>query len=123
MGLLGYLRFGDSTADDILLNYDAGLSRLDTLLFSTGRIGMVVSLVLSYPLILFPARICLHTLLRSFLPSGLRNLNPNIYFLSETIVIIAITFGVSVVVPTIVTVFGLTGACVTFIMCCIIVES
>ena len=58
VGIMGYLRFGDKTEDDIFLSY-VNLSRTKTVLFCTGRIGLLICLVCSTPLIVHPCRLCL----------------------------------------------------------------
>lgn len=58
VGIMGYLRFGDKTEDDIFLSY-VNLSRTKTILFCTGRIGLLICLVCSTPLIVHPCRLCL----------------------------------------------------------------
>ena len=58
MGMLGYMRFGSIVEDNILLNY-INLNWTNTVLFNTCRVAMVMCLVVSYPLILFPCRMCL----------------------------------------------------------------
>jgi len=82
---------------------------------SSGSIGILLCMVLSFPLLLFPCRNCFHVILRAIMqskwcPAYVRGLNPNVYFITETLLIVGGAFGMSVVVPNLVTVFGLTGA-------------
>ena len=70
IGILGYLTFGSITEDNILLNY-TDLPYQETLLFATGKAGMAFCLALSFPLVLFPCRVCLHSLLKTHLPAWL----------------------------------------------------
>eukprot|EP00941_MAST-03F_sp_MAST-3F-sp1_P001900 g1900.t1 len=123
IGIIGYLRFGHGecskppiprseggVCDDILLNYDSTNSYLKMSLFSSARLAMVISLIFSVPLLVFPARVCLHSLLRASLPPSLRGGAPNLYFIAETILLLASAFIVNVLVPDIISLFGLTGA-------------
>ena len=66
----GYAGFGNIVEDNILLNY-INLNWTNTVLFNTCRVAMVMCLVVSYPLILFPCRMCLHALLKDALPESL----------------------------------------------------
>ena len=109
MGMLGYMRFGNIVEDDILLNY-INLNWTNTVLFNTCRVAMVMCLVVSYPLILFPCRMCLHALLKDALPESLKHFGGAFYFRMETFLIIGCAFTVSYFVPQIKTAFGLTGA-------------
>jgi amino acid permease len=109
MGILGYMRFGDLTLDDILLNY-TGMSWTNTVIFNTARLAMVLCLVVSFPLILFPCRMCLHALLKDALPDSLKHFGGSFYFKGETIFILVISYATSYLVPQIKTAFGLTGA-------------
>jgi amino acid permease len=127
VGVFGYLRFGDTTATNILLNYQDDLTLVETVLFSTGKLGMAGSMMVSYPLLLFPCRLCLHTLVGMLpgavehallkmcgceLPRCLKSceVSGQVWFYGETFIIIFGTYVVSVLVPNIVKVFGLTGA-------------
>ena len=72
---------------------------------------MMLSLVLSVPLIIYPCRICIHTLLKENLPDGfLRQFRPSVYFNSETFFIVSVAYAISVFLPEIRVAFGLTGA-------------
>lgn len=120
MGVAGYLRFGSDTQDDIILNYsDTSVSpsvpKSRQKLMTSGSIGIVLCLILSFPLLLFPCRNCFHIILRAWMqsnwcPAGARHFDPNVYFVFETLVLVGCAFGLSVVVPNLSTVFGLTGA-------------
>ena len=110
VGVLGYMRFGSLTRDNVLLGY-TNLDWTNTVFFSTGRISMAVSLVLSVPLIIYPCRLCVHTLLKENLPKGfLRKCSPNFYFNGETFAIVGVAYCISVLLPEIRVAFGLTGA-------------
>ena len=92
-----------------MLNY-IDLTWTNTLLFNCARIAMVLCLVVSYPLILFPSRMCFHVLLKDALPKGLKNYSGSFYFRAETFFIIGACFVISYLVPQIKTAFGLTGS-------------
>ena len=91
MGVCGYMRFGSIVEDNILLNY-IDLTWTNTLLFNSAGIAMVVCLVVSYPLILFPSRMCFHVLLKDALPKGLKNFSGSFYFRAETFFIVGNVF-------------------------------
>ena len=117
IGFAGYAAFGTATQDDILLNFTpkAGFNTKGMeVLFLSGKLAMVFCLVLSFPLVNFPCRICLHTLLRGSLgprlPLALRRAPPAFWFYAETLVIAGGTYAVSYFVPKMISVFGLTGA-------------
>ena len=64
VGVFGYVHFGTGTATNILLNYPpAELSLVDAVLFTGGKLAMAIAMIGSYPLLLFPSRICLHSLI------------------------------------------------------------
>lgn len=113
------------------MNYKTGLSLVDAVLFTSGKLAMAVAMVGSYPLLLFPSRICLHSLIVqvprlmastshkwckrdvvSIVPSCCAKCapSPNAFFYGETLFICTVTYITAVLVPDIVTVFGLTGA-------------
>ena len=54
-GAAGYIRFGNATQDNILLGY-VHQSRSETLAFAVARMGMVVCLVSSMALVMYPCR-------------------------------------------------------------------
>ena len=120
IGVMGYLRFGTDTQDDIILNYSSvdilnnyGVAEGRQKLMASGAIGITICLVLSFPLLLFPCRGCFHTLIRPVLKSpgcrGLSHWGPNVYFVAETLGLTGAAFGLAQVIPNLATVFGLTG--------------
>eukprot|EP00750_Incisomonas_marina_P005918 INCI14234.1.p1 GENE.INCI14234.1~~INCI14234.1.p1 ORF type:complete len:518 (-),score=53.43 INCI14234.1:376-1929(-) len=101
-----YMRFANATCDDILLNFKMNgtasssdceytipnQSFLDQVLVLVGIFSMTISLVLSAPIILFPARMCLHELLRgciSLIP-GASKLSGTFYRVAETVLILGV---------------------------------
>ena len=122
VGMMGYLRFGGDTQDDIILNYSqnspgehdtSNVSMNRKRFMASGSIGIIICMVMSFPLLLFPCRNCFHILLRNALqrcPQCVRHLNPNVYFVLETVFLVATSFGLSMVIPNLATCLGLTGA-------------
>ena len=122
VGIMGYLRFGVDTQDDIILNYSqdspgehdtSNVSMHRKRFMSSGSIGIIICMVMSFPLLLFPCRNCFHILLRNALqrcPPCVRHLNPNVYFVLETVFLVGTSFGLSMVIPNLSTCLGLTGA-------------
>ena len=122
VGIMGYLRFGGDTQDDIILNYSqnspgnddkSNVSMSRKRFMASGSIGIIVCMIMSFPLLLFPCRNCFHILLRNALqrcPSCVRHLNPNVYFVLETAFLVGTSFGLSLVIPNLATCLGLTGA-------------
>ena len=109
IGIAGYARFGALTSDNIVLNYhDLHGSQLAA--FSVARIGIVVVVMLSYPMLLFPCRHCLHAVLMGALPGHFRAYSADAFFYGETALIIGVTFFVAAVVPVLGTILGYTGA-------------
>ncbi|XP_075243106.1 sodium-coupled neutral amino acid transporter 7-like [Convolutriloba macropyga] len=57
--VFGYLTFGDQVADDILLSYSA-----DSIPMTIARVGVMISVMMSYPTIHYCGRICLEDVYR-----------------------------------------------------------
>eukprot|EP00947_MAST-08B_sp_MAST-8B-sp1_P006563 g6563.t1 len=112
VGVLGYLRFGDATLSDVLLCYTDLATWTETVVFAISRIGMVICLGSSIPLLTFPCRMCFHTILRDVLSrcEKFHSVGGRTVFYLETFFILAAAYGTSVAVPTIETAFGLTGS-------------
>ena len=83
------------TNENILLNY-VNLTRMETILFSSAKLSMALSLALSFPLVLFPCRVCLHTIIRDRLPKCLSGLPARVYFFSETILIVIVAYIIAI---------------------------
>ena len=102
IGITGYYRFGSDTKDNIISNYH-GFSGTNASLFSVARVGILLIVLFSYPMLLHPCRTCLNSVLGIEQPSYA-------VFAGETIVIIGFTWFVSIVVPALGTIMGYTGA-------------
>jgi len=101
VGFFGYLHFRQLTNQDILKNYPAS----DTLLF-VGHVGLVITILLSIPLLAHPAR---HALL-----VPLRNPPADTHPLRvvTSTVILGGTWGVSTQIKNVVTVWNFAGSTV-----------
>ena len=130
VGIVGYLRFGAATPEDILMSYRPE-TNVETVLFALSRLGMVLCLALSMPLLLFPSRSSLHELLvdlpcactckktaeatvtgtiNAKAPKTETETSSRLAWFLETLFILLGTYGTAVAVPAITTVFGLTGS-------------
>jgi len=114
VGLSGYLHYGDSVGSNILN------SEPTTLVFQIGRVCISLSSLLSYPLIIIPARSCLEWLthelyvLRSKASSyeQLRNWEEGskVRFYLETVFIIALSYFLAIYFSGLEKIFALFGA-------------
>lgn len=110
IGIAGYSHFRNFTADNIIINY-SHVTGSELGIVSVAEIGLVLVVVCSYPMLLFPCRSCLDTVLKDNLPSSyLEYYSDNTFFYGETLFIVIFTFLVSVVVPVLGTIMGYTGA-------------
>lgn len=64
IGLGGYYQFTGATEDNIMANY-YGLEGQNLLLFTVARIGIMFVVLLCYPMMLFPGRSCLHSMIET----------------------------------------------------------
>lgn len=125
IGIAGYARFRGNTMDNIMSNYTS-LAGVDFAVFSIARIGVVAIVVCSYPMLLFPSRSCFHSVVIG-LQAALKGASsssptdapidntsppppPAWLHITEGVGIVAFTFFISVVAPSIGTIMGLTGA-------------
>lgn len=102
IGITGYSRFGSDTKDNIISNYH-GFSGVNSGLFSIARVGILLIVLFSYPMLLQPCRTCLNSVLGIEQPSYA-------VFAGETTAIIGCTWLVSIFVPALGTIMGYTGA-------------
>jgi solute carrier family 38 (sodium-coupled neutral amino acid transporter), member 10 len=110
IGIAGYSHFGNKTQDNIIVNYSE-VKGANSGIVSGAEIGLVIVIVCSYPMVLFPCRACLDTILRTHLPSRyVEGISDNTFFYGETFLIVATTFTISVLVPVLGTIMGYTGA-------------
>ena len=106
VGIAGYARFGGVTEDNILNNY-GDLHGTSLGFFSIAQVGILIVVLFSYPMLLFPCRACLHSVVSK---GGDLSYASSATFLTETAVIISVTLLISVVVPVLSQIMGYTGA-------------
>ncbi|ELT91159.1 hypothetical protein CAPTEDRAFT_229032 [Capitella teleta] len=117
VGFFGYIAFyQEEVMGDILMNFRPTL-------FTEGvKCGFVISVAVSFPLVIFPARASLYTLLFSKDPGHHDGLQTSIYipplhFKCMTIAIVTITLIVGIIVPNIEFVLAITGATMGSMIC------
>lgn len=117
IGIFGYLLFGDSTMDDILVNFDQNSgSRTGSLLNDVVRLSYALHLMLVFPLVNFSLRTNLDELLfpkKSLLVTDDRR------FLAITFVLLVLCYLSAIAIPSIWYLFQLVGStsavCLSFI--------
>ena len=109
VGFLGYLQFGNDVQADVLLEFDDN----DTFA-NVVRIAISIAVMLHYPLVLFPMRQSLDSLM--FPGSELTFLRTTL----QTAGIILTTLVISLVFPSVERVFGLAGGTIGSLLCYII---
>jgi amino acid permease len=97
-GIFGVITFPTTARGNILLNYGHSVP-MDILL-----IAMTASVVLGYPLTLFPCREAIDRLM------GLSNRPSYVRFAVQTMLIITLTYTIAALVPSFSTILGLSGA-------------
>jgi len=107
IGVAGYLRFGGEANVDIFSNY-VNLTGNSLTILTVALVAVVFVDICTYPLLLFPCRACLHSVLSHCLPKEW--LPTKLLFFCETILIFAATFTISEVVPALDIILGFTGA-------------
>jgi sodium-coupled neutral amino acid transporter 11 len=114
IGLCGYSHFIGATEDNIMSNYH-GLHGSTLALFSVARVGVVFVVLFSYPMLLFPGRASLHSVIEPYFKDSDSESGSITQFLwkhsfeVETIFLIALTFLISIVVPVLGVIMGYTG--------------
>lgn len=104
--LSGYLLFGDDTESDVLTNFDKDLGiRLSSVLNYIVRIGYVIHLVLVFPVVHFSLRQTVDSLIFGELASPSRKKT-----LTLTVVLLALIYLGSTMIPNIWMAFKFTGA-------------
>mmetsp|Transcript_54428 Transcript_54428/g.69963 ORF Transcript_54428/g.69963 Transcript_54428/m.69963 type:complete len:458 (+) Transcript_54428:51-1424(+) len=110
IGIAGYSHFRNHTSDNIIINYE-GVTGSELGIVSIAEVGLVLVVVCSYPMLLFPCRACLDTVLKTNLSDKMTGqYSENTFFYSETTFIVAFSFLISVIVPVLGEIMGFTGA-------------
>ncbi|KAL3524032.1 hypothetical protein ACH5RR_016866 [Cinchona calisaya] len=117
IGIFGYLLFGDSVMDDILVNFDQGSgSAISSLLNDIVRLSYALHLMLVFPLINFSLRANIDELLfpkRALLTTDSKR------FIILTLVLLAFSYAVAIAIPSIWYFFQFMGStsavCLAFI--------
>ncbi|KAB0796045.1 hypothetical protein PPYR_10106 [Photinus pyralis] len=117
VGVFGYIAFATQTfTGNILMSFSPSL--ISELI----KIGFVLSLAFSFPLIIFPCRASLNSLLcrhysYSSLHDGIDKYIPESRFKALTCMIIAISLTVGILIPNIELVLGLLGSTIGVMIC------
>lgn len=118
VGFFGYVAFYESgIRGDILANFSSGL------LADTIKAGFWISIVISFPLIIFPLRLSIHSLLFTNEKKGEQVVSsaadyiPQDRFTIITVCIVLGTLTIGILVPHIETVLSITGAVVGTFLC------
>eukprot|EP00794_Sanderia_malayensis_P008970 gene8970-9928_t len=119
VGFFGYVAFYEAgVRGDILSNFPNGI------LSDTIKAGFWVSIMMSFPLIIFPVRIAIHSLLfskdkrvHSDVISSADDYIPQNRFTIITFLLIAGTLTVGILIPHIETVLSVTGAVIGTFLC------
>lgn len=114
VAIFGYTTFSDSVEGNVLRNFPS------TTLLSFIKIGFAASVVVGFPLMIFPCRQSIHTLF--FKQNFNDGLAPKTYiepftFKTLTLAIVFTTMLVAILIPNVETVLGLTGATMGSLIC------
>nr|XP_039264895.1 putative sodium-coupled neutral amino acid transporter 10 isoform X3 [Styela clava] len=114
VGFFGYTTYQEHIAGNLLVSFPSNM------LLDFIKLGFAMSVVLGFPLIIFPCRQSIHTLFFGK-PVG-EGLQPNTYippflFKSITLTIVLSTMTVAIMIPNVETILGLTGATMGSIIC------
>lgn len=99
IGIVGYLAFLDKTNGNILLNFGYNLP-----IIIIARIGMALSVSLTYPLVLFPLRFTIDDLIFGGKQST------TLRHVLETIILVLLSYGIATAIPVLSIVFGISGS-------------
>ncbi|XP_023015972.1 uncharacterized protein [Leptinotarsa decemlineata] len=117
VGIFGYIAFADKPfTGNILLSFSPS--------FMTGvmKIGFIISVAFSFPLVIFPCRASLYSLLYKegySLHEGVSNYISEARFKTLTIIIVLISLIIGIVIPNIEFVLGLVGSTIGVMICVI----
>lgn len=98
VGFLGYLQYGSESEGNIMANFPPGV--WSDILW----VSMSLSILFSYPVVVYPARISVDRLLFSGRPHSYCR------FVVENLLIVAVAFMIGVAIPSFSTLLGLFGA-------------
>ncbi|KAL3653425.1 Amino acid transporter avt6c [Castilleja foliolosa] len=117
IGIFGYLLFGDSTMDDILVNFDQGSgSRISSFLNDVVRLSYALHLMLVFPLLNFSLRTNIDEFLFSKKP---RLVDDDKRFVLLSLVLLALAYVLAIAIPSIWYLFQFMGStsavCLAFI--------
>ncbi|CAH0398629.1 unnamed protein product [Chilo suppressalis] len=117
LGLFGYIAFNTQEISGNIL-----MSLSPTMLSDVIKLGFVMSLAFSFPLIIFPCRASLYSLLYKKVHSShhdhiINHSIPEGSFRRITVGIVACTLGASLVLPNIELVLGLVGSTIGVLVC------
>ncbi|XP_059612401.1 putative sodium-coupled neutral amino acid transporter 10 [Phlebotomus argentipes] len=114
VGFFGYVAFcTQDFAGNILLNFSA------TLISDVIKIGFVISVACSFPLVIFPCRASLYSLLYRKDHIDAVNYIPELKFRMLTVVIVIICLIIGILIPSIELVIGLIGSTMGVSICVI----
>merc|ERR1712216_174295 len=100
---LGYLALGTSPPANILEALP------NTALYSSCSVGMLLCIILSYPLILFPCRACLDASIRRVQEHWGLWPPVRLVFISEVVLVLGLSWLIASVAPSALTIFAFTG--------------
>ncbi|EPS58316.1 amino acid transporter, partial [Genlisea aurea] len=113
VGIFGYLLFGDSTMDDILVNFDQGTgpsSGVSALMDDLVRLSYALHLVLVFPLLNFSLRSNIDEFLFPTNAAAVPLASDARRFVILTVVLLAVAYGLAIVIPSIWYLFQFMGS-------------
>lgn len=117
VGFFGYAAFAsESFTGNILMSFNPSP------VTDAMKIGFVLSVAFSFPLVIFPCRASLYSLLfkKGYTPyEGASNYIPEFKFKLLTFIIVATSLGIGIIIPNIEVVLGLLGSTIGTMICLI----
>lgn len=112
VGFFGYVAFcNQEFSGNILVNF------APSLVSDIIKTGFVISVAFSFPLVIFPCRVSLYSLLYKRGHSDPANYIPEIRFKSITVTIVLISLMIGILIPSIELVIGLVGSTIGVAIC------
>jgi len=117
VGVFGYIAFyDDDITGDVLMNFRP------TLFSEIIKLGFVISTIISFPLVIFPCRASIYTLLFAQPHNLNKNFDtaiiiPSSYFKLITIGIVAFTLCIGIIIPNVEFMLAITGATMGSLIC------